>query len=258
MQITASITFDGERADYFISELSKYLSLMTDGELTLLRVKKGDIQLALLSELSLYESDLKDPFIEDIIDINIVNCKGYIAGSNERSILMGIYKYFELAGCRFIRPGDDGEYIPKRDLLNFECVYRKKADHNFRGQCTEGAPSYEHYRDMVYWMPKVGFNMFMIEGLVPYTYMHKWYGHVGNTLLRKKGQVTDYEFLEGKIAELEKDIYKTGMQFHNLGHAWMFRNFGVKDFRSPVPRQNRQQGTGRTVPIHHPQRPPAG
>ena len=76
MQITASITFDGERADYFISELSKYLSLMIDGELTLRRVQKGDIQLALLSELLLDESDLKDPFTEDIIDINIVNCNG--------------------------------------------------------------------------------------------------------------------------------------------------------------------------------------
>lgn len=241
----AYITFKGERADYFLSELEKYVTKITNGEMTVTSgysktFVNNALMLGLLNDFNLDTSDLKEPFIEDIIDINVKNGTGYIAGSNERSVLMGIYKYFTFAGCRFLRPGDDGEYIPYCDLSNFNCTYRKKADMNFRGQCTEGAASYEHYRDVVYWMPKVGYNMFMIEGFVPYTYMHKWYGHVGNTVLREKGQVTDYGFLEEKIALLEKDIYKTGMQFHSLGHNWMFQKFGAVGSSNELPEDSYQ------------------
>ena len=243
--INAIITFKGERADYFVSELEKYVNKVSNGELCVEceyseKPKENTLMLGLLQDFSLDTSDLSDPFIEDIIDIDVKNGIGHIAGSNERSVLLGIYEYFKKAGCRFLRPGDDGEYIPYCDLLSFSCKYRKKADLNFRGQCTEGAASYEHYRDAVYWMPKAGYNMFMIEGLVPYTYMHKWYGHVGNTVLREKGQRTDFDFLKEKIALLEKDIYKTGMQFHSLGHDWMFWKFGAVGSSNELPEESYQ------------------
>lgn len=187
----------------------------------------GEILLGTLDELSRPRDDLHDPFIEDIIDIDVARGTGIIAGSNPRSVLMAVYKYFWFAGCRWVRPGDDGEYLPRCGLQALCCAYRKKADYPFRGECCEGAISYEHMRDTVYWMPKVGMNMYMIEGLVPYTYMHKWYGHVGNGLLRRKGQVTDYAMLEGYIARLEQDIARTGVQLHNVGHGWMFEKLGV-------------------------------
>jgi hypothetical protein len=109
---------------------------------------------------------------------------------------------------------------------------RKKADRLFRGECTEGAVSYEHIRDTVYYLPKIGMNMYMIEGVVPYTYMHKWYGHVYNTKLRQKGQVTDYNMLLNYIDLLERDINKTGVQLHTLGHAWMYEKLGISDRQS--------------------------
>ncbi len=243
-QIKAYITFKSQTSEYILSELEKYVSKVTDGQMCVTVTDdtsaKDTLALGLLDDFSLDTSDLSDPFIEDIIDINVKNGVGYIAGSNQRSVLLGLYKYLYFAGCRFLRPGDDGEIIPYRDLSDFECVYRKKADSNFRGQCTEGSASYEHYRDMVYWLPKVGGNMFMIEGFVPYTYMHKWYGHVGNTVLRKSGQVTDYDFLEQKIALLEKDIQRTGMQFHNLGHDWMFLKFGIQRKHDTLSPENHQ------------------
>lgn len=242
--INAAITFHSQTSEYILSELKKYVKKVTRSQMSVTvtddTTKDGTLVLGLLDHLGLDTSDLKDPFIEDIIDINVKNGVGYIAGSNERSVLMGLYKYLYFAGCRFLRPGDDGERIPYRDLSDFECVYRKKADSNFRGQCSEGAASYEHYRDVVYWSPKVGYNMFMIEGFVPYTYMHKWYGHIGNTALRQKGQVTDYDFLEQKIALLEKDIQRTGLQFHNLGHDWMFLKFGVKRKHDVLPLESYQ------------------
>lgn len=196
----------------------------TEGEL----VTEDNIVLGLLEELSLDTSDLSDPFVEDIIDVDIVNGVGYIAGSNPRSVLMGVYKYCTSAGCRFIRPGADGDYVPYADLMHHSFKYRKKADYPFRGECCEGTISYEHMRDTVYWLPKIGMNMYMIEGIVPYTYMHKWYGHVGNIKLRKKGQVTDSGMIYDYIRLLEQDIKKVGLQLHTLGHGWMFRKLGVE------------------------------
>ena len=185
------------------------------------------IVLGLLEELSLDRSDLLDPFIEDILDVRVENGHGYIAGSNERSILMAVYHYCKSAGCRFVRPGDDGEYIPYCDLTTHCCTYRKKADQPFRGTCCEGAISYEHMRDTVFWMPKMGMNMFMVEGIVPFSYMHRWYGHEANRILRIPGQISDYEELKGYIGRLQKEIKQTGIQLHTAGHAWMFEDFGI-------------------------------
>lgn len=224
----------GETIDYTLSEFAKYVDLISRGEIKAVCEKTGVlpeggyIRLGLLDELGLPADDLHDPFVEDIIDIDVHDGVGHIAGSNPRSILMGIYKYFTSAGCRFMRPGKDGEYIPYCDLTAHSFTYRKKADYDYRGECSEGAVSYEHMRDTVYWSPKVGMNMYMIESQVPYGYMHKWYAHVGNTKLRRHGFLTDYDFLEEKIGLLEQDIKRVGLQFHSIGHGWMFDALGVR------------------------------
>lgn len=224
-----------ETVVYASGELQKYLNTMdykvcTDiisSEKTEKCFEDGVIKLGLLEDFSLNCDDVNDKMIDDVVDINIKNGSGYIAGSNERSILIGVYKYLKSAGCRFLRPGEGGEYIPECDIMSHSFIYRKKADHPFRGECSEGAISYEHMRDTVYWLPKIGMNMYMIEGLVPYMYMHKWYGHENNLLLRQKGQVTDYSEMEKYISLLEKDIKKTGIQLHAVGHGWMFEKLGV-------------------------------
>ncbi len=223
---------------YAAEELKKYILSMSRGAvsptITVTDAKSAEfgITLGTLAELSLDDSDVNDAFLEDVIDINVNALSGYIAGSNYRSILMAVYKFCYFAGCRYIRPGENGDYIPHVDLTSFSASYRKKADRLFRGECTEGAVSYEHIRDTVYYLPKIGMNMYMIEGVVPYTYMHKWYGHVYNTKLRQKGQVTDYGMLLDYINLLERDINKTGVQLHTLGHAWMYEKLGISDRNS--------------------------
>lgn len=233
---------DTETMRYAAEELVKYIRMISDCQImpelafvdALPEVLEADtVVLGLLEELSLDTSDLFDPFIEDILDIDVKNGCGHIAGSNERSVLMAVYKYCTSVGCRFIRPGEGGEYIPYCDLMDHSFTYRKKADHPFRGECCEGAISYEHMRDTVYWLPKIGMNVYMIEGLVPYTYMHKWYGHIGNRVLHQKGYVTDYDMLEEYIAKLEKDIKRVGLQLHAMGHGWMFEKLGIHD-RTPA------------------------
>ena len=227
------VTKDTETLGYAAEELKKYIRIMSEGKIIADVIRSEEkkcgegITLGLLSELSLDTSDLKDPVLEDIIDLRVDGLSGYIAGSNERSVLMGVYKYCYSLGCRYTRPGENGDYVPTADVANHSFSYRKKADKLFRGECCEGAISYEHMRDTVYWLPKIGMNMYMIEGLVPYTYMHKWYGHVNNTKLRIPGQITEYESLEKYIPMLEADVKRVGIQLHTLGHAWMFEGFGI-------------------------------
>ena len=226
-----------ECTDYAAEELKKYIVGMSDGKILpeiihnadAKKADDGEIVLGLLSELLLSEEGLDDPMLDDIIDVNVDKLTGYISGSNPRSVLMGVYRYCESAGVRYLRPGADGDYIPSADIMNHSFSMRKKADYPFRGECSEGAISYEHMRDTVYWLPKIGMNLYMIEGLVPYTYMHKWYGHVYNTKLRTPGQVTDYEMLKRYISRLERDIKRAGLQLHTIGHGWMFEKLGIHD-----------------------------
>jgi len=137
------LTTNHETINYAAAELKKYVTTLSRGSVVpcVLYAEKGEdlskkrgVVLALLDELDLDTGDLKDAFIDDIIDIDVQKGIGYIAGSNPRSVLMGVYKYCTSAGCRFIRPGEDGDYVPHMDILNHSFSYRKKADYPFRGQ----------------------------------------------------------------------------------------------------------------------------
>lgn len=219
--------------DYAASELKKYLVTLSRGKHDPAVVDSADesdvIVLGLLSELGLDASDVEDAALDDVVDVSISGGRGYIAGSNERSVLFGVYRYAASLGVRYLRPGPEGDYIPKADIEHGEYHYRKKADHPIRGEIVEGSVSYEHCRDTALFLPKLGMNAYMIEGHVPYLYMHKWYGHVGNTRFRRKGQVTDYEMLADYMELLKRDVKKTGLQLHTLGHAWMFEALGMLD-----------------------------
>ena len=160
------ISGGGECISYAAEELKKYIIGLSDGavcpeiscEKRMLPAGEDEIILGGLCELGLDESDLSDPVLDDIIDVKIDNLSGYIAGSNPRSILMGVYRYCESLGVVYVRPGEGGEYIPSADLYVHSFVYRKKADYIFRGECCEGAISYEDMRDTVYYLPKIGMN----------------------------------------------------------------------------------------------------
>lgn len=221
---------DNETLKYAASELEKYVKMMdSDIEVVLSNtVDVGDsvITLGHLSDLGLYDGDVNDAMIDDVIDVDIKNLSGYIAGSNDRSVLMGVYNFFKSAGCRWVRPGDGGEYIPKADLANRSFAFRKKADNPFRGECIEGAVSYEHLRDTVLWLPKVNMNLFMIEQIVPFNYMSRWYKHTVNT--RVGDENLPYEKYCEYCVELEKLIKKLGLQLHVMGHGALTEPFGVR------------------------------
>ena len=179
-----------ETALYAADELKKYLDKIDKDlceDIVLTQVSEsfktdGEIKLGLLADFGLDSSDVIDVACDDVVYIDIQNGSGIIAGSNIRSILLSVYAYLRAAGCAFIRPGDDGEIIPERDMTDFSYTYRKKADYPFRGECIEGAVGFEHVRDTIIWSPKVGMNMFMIQQIIPYNIMSRWYKHTSSTV----------------------------------------------------------------------------
>ena len=78
---------------------------------------------------------------QDEICIKVEKGAGVITGSNERSVLMAAYRFLFELGCRFLRPGADGEVIPARkldaDALQAEVC--EKASYRHRAICIEGA-----------------------------------------------------------------------------------------------------------------------
>ena len=102
---------------YAAEELAKYLKMMDGTSAELIDFGNADIKLGLFSDLGLSDDDVNDAMLDDVIEVEICGKKGYISGSNERSVLMGVYTYLKSAGCRWVRPGDAGEYIPKKNSI---------------------------------------------------------------------------------------------------------------------------------------------
>ncbi len=222
-----------ETIRYAAEELAKYLNMMDGTEAKIIDFGEADIKLGLFADFGLPSDDVDDAMLDDVVEININQGKGYISGSNERSVLMGVYTYLKSGGCRWVRPGDKGEYIPKKDMSDHSLSYRKKADYPFRGQCIEGAIGFEHVRDTVLWLPKVNMNLFMIEQIIPYNYMHRWYRHNSNTKWQE--EEPPYSQYADWCIQLEKTIKKCGLQLHVMGHGALNEPFGIRHMISGDP-----------------------
>ena len=224
------IARESETLRYAAEELAKYLNRM-DADIEA-GIEVGTecadgVVMGLLADFGLPADDVDDAMIDDVIDAKIDGLCGYIAGSNERSVLMGVYNYLKSAGCMWVRPGEDGEYVPQKDMKSHAFRMRKKADFPFRGQCIEGAVSYEHVRDTILWLPKVNMNLFMIEQIVPYNYMNRWYRHTVNTLLDDRDEPPYAYYCEASL-KWERLIKKCGLQLHVMGHGALTEPFGVR------------------------------
>ena len=216
----------GVTADYATNELAKYIKMMC-GERAQFRCQRGEngIVLGLFETLGLSFDGIEDPELDDAYEVKVDGFRGYIAGSNIRSILYGVYAYLKAAGCRFIRPGKDGEIVPTVDLSTFKADFRVKAHHRCRWDCIEGAVSYEFVRDYVEWLPKIGFNGYMLQATSPYLWYAKWYEHQGNP--NKPEEPLSTEEADIITDKLEADIHRCGLTLHSVGHDYMSPAFDL-------------------------------
>ena len=233
--------------DYAAEELKKYLRMMMPrcGEIIISydpQAKEG-FRLGLMEAFSLDVSEAEIPDLDDIVHIDTDEQGGIIAGNNVRSVLLAVYKYLTLEGCRWLFPGVDGEYIP---IKNIEPVkYHKLADSRYRGYCNEGAESQQAMLETIEFAPKIGLNTYMLEFDIPKAYYDWYYNHTYNEMNREPEPVNADTVLQWKRA-CEAEIAKRALQFHDIGHGWTAEAFGidstdgwVKDVNNPIPEWSR-------------------
>ena len=156
--------------DFAAEELKKYLRMMMPdaGEIIIKYAPDATdgFRLGLMADFSLDTSEATDLSLDDILHIDTDAMGGIIAGSNPRSVLLAVYKYLTLNGCRWLFPGIDGEFIPVKDVEATK--YHKMADCRYRGQCNEGAEFQPNMMEVIDFTPKIGMNVVMIEFENPY------------------------------------------------------------------------------------------
>src|SRR5689334_13146467 len=124
-QIHIAIADDHPTIQFAAAELQRYLAQATGQTVDLLDGQAAGRQTpALWLGLAQHFPDLAlppapagaDARFDDAIGIAAEGADGIICGSNPRSVLLAAYHYLHSLGCRWVRPGADGEFIPAVDL----------------------------------------------------------------------------------------------------------------------------------------------
>ncbi|MCD8022689.1 MAG: DUF4838 domain-containing protein, partial [Lachnospiraceae bacterium] len=163
----------------------------------------------------------------DSYSIHVSADSGRISGSNPRALLLGVYRYLTLIGCRFLRPGREWEIVPV--LTAPEQFYASEtcaAGLRHRGVCLEGADSIENILDFIDWSPKIGFNSFFLQFKYPHTFLKRWYSHENNPdLVPQSWTMEDSMHV---MPYLSKAMEKRGLLQHRVGHGWTGEVLGCK------------------------------
>ena len=205
-----TILFAGSELKYYLSKINNSLSFSSG------TASRDNDQKRILLEL--FPSDACSPD-EDEYEIEISHLHGYIKGSNPRSVLLGVYQYLTLLGCRFLRPGKEYEKIPSIPNIEERSIsQRHKALYHHRGVCIEGADSPENILEFIDWLPKLGYNSFFLQFELPYAFLNLWYSHKNNPLSSPE------DFSLEKAAEIsaviDEELKKRSLKHHRVGHGW--------------------------------------
>lgn len=172
------------------------------------------------------EMELQDRDLDDAYVIDVHNAKGFIAASNPRSVLFGVYRLLEEWGMTWARPGVNGDHYPENPFST-DVYIREKAWKRHRTMCIEGAISFENVLDMVEWLPKVGMNGYFIQFEDSLTFFQRWYKHLSNPY--KEGTSLTQEEVTKFMKKLVKEIKKRGLMLHRKGHGWHNLAFGISE-----------------------------
>jgi hypothetical protein len=211
------------------TELGKYLGLMA-GNSRAATVAAGpgttaaQIELGLFGDFGVAVDGVTDPALDDAIYIDVRNSKGIVAGSNPRSVLFAVYRFLEASGCRWIRPGPDGDYVPSRRIDNLAVQLKDKAVYRFRGNSNGGSYSIDYILSKIEWGPKVGLNTFFNEFLIRRMSYANWYSRKYPSH-RAPEPRTDTE-IRAYHELLNREVKRRGLLLHAGGHGWNARFFG--------------------------------
>ncbi len=164
----------------------------------------------------------------DSVEVNIGKNGGTLKGSNPRSVLYAVYQYLEALGIRWVRHGQDGEYIPQGVKVDEIAVsFTHTATSKYRGTCLEGATSLEMLLENIDWAAKMGLNAYFMQFTNPFAFLNRWYKHQRNGYrLNENLQPEDGMLFKDKVAA---EIKKRGLSFHDVGHGWTSMPLGLQE-----------------------------
>ena len=184
----------------------------------------GELKIGLIDNAPLKE--VADKTLDDAIAIDVEAMRGYITGTNERSVLFAVYRFFTDMGATFIRPGKDGEIIPRFNADDTKVKISEAAATRYRGICVEGSFGYEHAVSMIDFAPKLGMNIFFTQLWRPTFAFNRWYRN------KKSPSYVPSDFSENAqdiaVLEYEKEIFLRGMNHHKMGHGFIPSILGEK------------------------------
>ncbi|MDI3311525.1 MAG: DUF4838 domain-containing protein [Thermoanaerobacterium sp.] len=223
---------NNETLDFACQELQNYLIKMNNNikiNITENREntnKTNKIYIGLFTDMDWINAiEVDDPYFDDAIVIDFENGKGNIAGANPRSVLIAVYRFLYEAGCRWIRPGNDGEYIPSVNIEHLKVHVMERPSYRHRGICIEGAVSYENVYDIIDFLPKIGLNSYFIQFKEAFEFFDRWYSHKNNPY--KEKEQFSLEKAKEYVVKLEKEIKKRNLIYHAVGHGWTCEALGI-------------------------------
>ena len=157
---------------------------------------------------------------DDALSVHSVGESLLLTGANPRSVLFAAYRWLELLGARWVRPGKDGEYLPSVPLpvLTGWELHEKPANRH-RGIVIEGTCFIEQVLDVVEWMPKLRMNAYMLQFRVSAYFWRRW---SERTDLRavKNPHLLSLEECAALDARVMAAVQARGMLLHRVGHGW--------------------------------------
>ena len=219
------IVADGNATIQFAAE--EFIRLMgkLDPEATASVCKPTDSPEEQILLIGKCDYPVADPVIDDAISIDVKNCGGKICGVNERSVLIAVYRFFREAGCVFVGPGRDGEFVLQKDSSKLCVCLRETPAYRHRGLCLEGANAYENVVEMIDFLPKLGFNEFFTQLFRPTWTFQRWYEHLRNPKLTQTP--ISNETVDAFVQDYDRQIALRGLQHHRIGHGWSSKVLGI-------------------------------
>jgi len=169
--------------------------------------------------------EVEDQLLDDAISVETGVSGGIVSGNSPRAVLLAVYRYLRELGCRWIRPGTEGEIIPNLDALKPVSLTETPAQRH-RGITIEGAVSEDHVLDMIEWAPKVGFNSYFFQFFHSATFFDWWYTHENNP--HWDGEPLSTEQAREMHRRCVAAVEKRGLVHHAVGHGWTARAVGLE------------------------------
>ncbi len=232
MEIKIARIGSHETVRFAAEELRRYLHRIDAGVDVHIRVHKtydenvtGVIWLGMSDEFNKYLPEVADRRYDDSVYIDLDNNAGIITGTNERSVLLAVYRLLRELGCVWHRPGEEGEKIPEKKLEPLKA--RIEETPTSRHRCIDmiGSTAPEVHEQLADWLPKVGMNSVFIEFQTPHENYKAWFTHENNPLIPAE----EYTF-EDTLCYYEsfrEEVKKRSLLFHSFGHGFTLYPIGV-------------------------------